>query len=350
MSVCRTGAGAAQGWRVRRQGAGRHRRGGVVPARGRVARDGAAPPGRRGRARGRARRPGPPRDAGRQQHHRVPVARHERRGADEGVRPQRRRLRGHVRGVLSADGRPEEPRADDAVEQLRLGGAHDVPHHQPQCEGREGARPQGGPARHALPRRAVPAAHHERDRRRAHGDLGHVRRGGHLQGPDQSEEADVRLRRRRGRHLRQGTRVRHVRPPRVLQRHALHHRGRAQVRHGPHDHLPAAHARAARPLRGLPRQGHQRREDGRDRRGARAGEGPRSRPHRPRRHRSTPDGQHRRAGGAERGLREEQEAFTARGGKVVYCCAGAKDAPDDAPTSTSGDAVVEAVRRLFPTH
>ncbi|MBQ6010615.1 MAG: hypothetical protein IJL17_18955 [Kiritimatiellae bacterium] len=43
-------------------------------------------------------------------------------------------------------------------------------------------------------------------------------------------------------------------------------------------------------------------------------------------------------------------AFTARGGKVVYCCAGAKDAPDGAETSTSGDEVVEAVRRLFPTH
>ena len=43
-------------------------------------------------------------------------------------------------------------------------------------------------------------------------------------------------------------------------------------------------------------------------------------------------------------------AFTAHGGKVVYCCAGAKDAPDDAATSTSGDAVVEAVRKLFPTH
>ena len=43
-------------------------------------------------------------------------------------------------------------------------------------------------------------------------------------------------------------------------------------------------------------------------------------------------------------------AFTARGGKVVYCCAGAKDAPDGAETSTSGDEVVETVRRLFPTH
>ena len=43
-------------------------------------------------------------------------------------------------------------------------------------------------------------------------------------------------------------------------------------------------------------------------------------------------------------------AFTARGGKVVYCCAGAKDAPDGAETSTSGDEVVEAVRKLFPTH
>ena len=43
-------------------------------------------------------------------------------------------------------------------------------------------------------------------------------------------------------------------------------------------------------------------------------------------------------------------AVTARGGKVVYCCAGAKDAPDGAETSTSGDEVVEAVRKLFPTH
>ena len=43
-------------------------------------------------------------------------------------------------------------------------------------------------------------------------------------------------------------------------------------------------------------------------------------------------------------------AFTARGGKVVYCCAGAKDAPDGAETSSSGDEVVETVRRLFPTH
>ena len=43
-------------------------------------------------------------------------------------------------------------------------------------------------------------------------------------------------------------------------------------------------------------------------------------------------------------------SFTARGGKVVYCCAGAKEAPDGAETSTSGDEVVEAVRRLFPTH
>ena len=49
-------------------------------------------------------------------------------------------------------------------------------------------------------------------------------------------------------------------------------------------------------------------------------------------------------------IAEAISAFTARGGKVVYCCAGAKDAPDDAPTSTSGDAVVEAVRKLFPTH
>ena len=43
-------------------------------------------------------------------------------------------------------------------------------------------------------------------------------------------------------------------------------------------------------------------------------------------------------------------AFTARGGKVLYCSVGAKDAPAGAATSTSGDAVVEAVRKLFPTH
>ena len=47
---------------------------------------------------------------------------------------------------------------------------------------------------------------------------------------------------------------------------------------------------------------------------------------------------------------EAISAFTARGGKVVYCCAGTKDAPAGAATSTSGDAVVEAVRKLFPTH
>ena len=42
-------------------------------------------------------------------------------------------------------------------------------------------------------------------------------------------------------------------------------------------------------------------------------------------------------------------AFTARGGKVIYCCGGAKGAPEDAAVSTSGDAVVERVRDLFPT-
>ena len=41
-------------------------------------------------------------------------------------------------------------------------------------------------------------------------------------------------------------------------------------------------------------------------------------------------------------------AFTARGGKVIYCCGGAKGAPEDAAVSTSGDAVVERVRDLFP--
>ena len=47
---------------------------------------------------------------------------------------------------------------------------------------------------------------------------------------------------------------------------------------------------------------------------------------------------------------EAISAFTARGGKVVYCSLGAKDAPAGAEVSTSGDAVVEAVRKLFPTH
>ena len=47
---------------------------------------------------------------------------------------------------------------------------------------------------------------------------------------------------------------------------------------------------------------------------------------------------------------EAISAFTARGGKVVYCSLGAKDAPAGAVVSTSGAAVVEAVRKLFPTH
>ena len=49
-------------------------------------------------------------------------------------------------------------------------------------------------------------------------------------------------------------------------------------------------------------------------------------------------------------IAEAISAFTARGGKVVYCSLGAKDAPAGAVVSTSGDAVVEAVRKLFPTH
>ena len=48
-------------------------------------------------------------------------------------------------------------------------------------------------------------------------------------------------------------------------------------------------------------------------------------------------------------LAEATSAFTARGGKVLYCNLGAKDAPAGAATSTSGDAVAEAVRKLFPT-
>ncbi len=47
---------------------------------------------------------------------------------------------------------------------------------------------------------------------------------------------------------------------------------------------------------------------------------------------------------------EAISAFTARGGKVVYCSLGAKDAPAGAVVSTSGDAVVEAVRNLFPNN
>ncbi len=43
-------------------------------------------------------------------------------------------------------------------------------------------------------------------------------------------------------------------------------------------------------------------------------------------------------------------AFTARGGKVVYCSLGAKDAPAGAVVSTSGAAVAEAVRKLFPNN
>ena len=47
---------------------------------------------------------------------------------------------------------------------------------------------------------------------------------------------------------------------------------------------------------------------------------------------------------------ESISAFTARGGKVVYCSLGAKDAPAGAVVSTSGDAVAEAVRKLFPNN
>ena len=47
---------------------------------------------------------------------------------------------------------------------------------------------------------------------------------------------------------------------------------------------------------------------------------------------------------------EAISAFTARGGKVVYCSLGAKDAPAGAVVSTSGAAVAEAVRKLFPNN
>ena len=43
-------------------------------------------------------------------------------------------------------------------------------------------------------------------------------------------------------------------------------------------------------------------------------------------------------------------AFAARGGKVLYCGPGAEKAPAGAAVSTSGDAVVEAVRKLFPNN
>ena len=49
-------------------------------------------------------------------------------------------------------------------------------------------------------------------------------------------------------------------------------------------------------------------------------------------------------------IAEAISAFSARGGKVLYCNLGAKDAPAGAATSTTGAAVAEAVRRLFPTH
>ena len=52
----------------------------------------------------------------------------------------------------------------------------------------------------------------------------------------------------------------------------------------------------------------------------------------------------------DRQIAEAIAALEARGGKVLYCSLGAKDAPAGAATSTSGDAVVEAVRKLFPAH
>ena len=49
-------------------------------------------------------------------------------------------------------------------------------------------------------------------------------------------------------------------------------------------------------------------------------------------------------------IAEAISAFSARGGKVLYCNLGAKDAPAGAATSTTGAAVAEDVRKLFPTH
>ena len=64
--------------------------------------------------------------------------------------------------------------ADDAVELVGFRAEHDVPHVQPEPEGRQGARAQGGTARDALPRRPVPVAHHEHHRGRQARHLGHV--------------------------------------------------------------------------------------------------------------------------------------------------------------------------------
>ena len=49
-------------------------------------------------------------------------------------------------------------------------------------------------------------------------------------------------------------------------------------------------------------------------------------------------------------LKEAVAAFEARGGKTVYCCRGAATAPAGATMSTSGAAVAEDIRKLFPTH
>ena len=52
----------------------------------------------------------------------------------------------------------------------------------------------------------------------------------------------------------------------------------------------------------------------------------------------------------DKSLAKTLAEFTARGGKVLYCNLGAKDAPAGAATSTSGAAVAEAVRKLFPNN
>ena len=49
-------------------------------------------------------------------------------------------------------------------------------------------------------------------------------------------------------------------------------------------------------------------------------------------------------------IAEAISAFTARGGKVLYCNLGAKDAPAGATVSTTGAAVAEDVRKLFPNN
>ncbi|MBR4654597.1 MAG: hypothetical protein IKO72_14650 [Kiritimatiellae bacterium] len=50
----------------------------------------------------------------------------------------------------------------------------------------------------------------------------------------------------------------------------------------------------------------------------------------------------------DKGIAAAISALESRGGKVLYCCSGADKAPAGAAVSTTGDAVVDDVRRLFP--